>query len=105
MDRVLCQTLVGRGDELFRLEDALLAAHRGEGRLIALGGEAGMGKTATSPAVLAGSNLPLTVAPSECRPALDCVGAPGCRRVTARSQRVRAALSHDRSSGCRAILV
>ena len=45
MDRVLCETLVGRGDELFRLEDALLAAHRGEGRLIALGGEAGMGKT------------------------------------------------------------
>ena len=45
MDRVLCQTLVGREDELFCLEDALLAAHRGESRFVALGGEAGMGKT------------------------------------------------------------
>ena len=45
MDRVLCDTLVGRERELFLLEDALLAAHRGEGRLVALGGEAGMGKT------------------------------------------------------------
>ncbi|HYW29801.1 MAG TPA: AAA family ATPase [Gaiellales bacterium] len=45
MDRVLCATLVGRERELFELEDALLAAHRGSGRMVALGGEAGMGKT------------------------------------------------------------
>ncbi|HET7428806.1 MAG TPA: AAA family ATPase [Gaiellales bacterium] len=45
MDRVLCQVLVGREQELFQLEDALLAAHRGDGRFVALGGEAGMGKT------------------------------------------------------------
>jgi class 3 adenylate cyclase len=45
MDRVLCQTLVGREEQLFRLEDALLAAHRRESRFVALGGEAGMGKT------------------------------------------------------------
>ena len=45
MDRVVCETLVGREQELFLLEDALLEAHRGDGRLVALGGEAGMGKT------------------------------------------------------------
>ena len=45
LDRVLCPRLVGREEQLFALEDALLAAHRGESRLVALGGEAGVGKT------------------------------------------------------------
>ena len=45
LDRVLCPRLVGREEQLFALEDALLAAHRGQSRLVALGGEAGMGKT------------------------------------------------------------
>jgi class 3 adenylate cyclase/predicted negative regulator of RcsB-dependent stress response len=45
LERVLCPTLVGRDEQLFVLEDALLAAHRGESRFVALGGEAGMGKT------------------------------------------------------------
>jgi class 3 adenylate cyclase/tetratricopeptide (TPR) repeat protein len=45
LDRVLCSRLVGRDEQLFALEDALLAAHGGETRLVALGGEAGMGKT------------------------------------------------------------
>ena len=45
LDRVLCSQLVGRDEQLFALEDALLAAHGGETRLVALGGEAGMGKT------------------------------------------------------------
>jgi class 3 adenylate cyclase len=45
LERVLCSQLVGRDEELFALEDALLAAHGGESRLVALGGEAGMGKT------------------------------------------------------------
>ena len=44
-ERVLCPTLIGREDQLFALEDALLTAHRGESRFVALGGEAGMGKT------------------------------------------------------------
>src|SRR3954447_26137582 len=44
-ERVLCPTLIGREDQLFALEDALLTAHRGETRFVALGGEAGMGKT------------------------------------------------------------
>jgi predicted ATPase/class 3 adenylate cyclase len=44
-ERVLCPTLIGRQDQLFILEDALLTAHRGESRFVALGGEAGMGKT------------------------------------------------------------
>src|ERR1700759_735988 len=44
-DRGLCPRLVGREEQLFALEDALLAAHRGESRLVALGGEAGVGKT------------------------------------------------------------
>jgi class 3 adenylate cyclase len=45
LDRVLCSRLVGRDEQLFALEDALLSAHGGESRLVALGGEAGMGKT------------------------------------------------------------
>ncbi|MBV9534175.1 MAG: AAA family ATPase [Solirubrobacterales bacterium] len=45
VERVLCPRLVGRDEQLFVLEDALLAAHGGESRFIALGGEAGMGKT------------------------------------------------------------
>jgi predicted ATPase/class 3 adenylate cyclase len=45
LDRVLCPRLVGRDEQLFALEDALLAAHRGESRFVALGGEAGLGKT------------------------------------------------------------
>jgi class 3 adenylate cyclase len=45
LERALCPTLVGRDEQLFVLEDALLAAHRGESRFIALGGEAGLGKT------------------------------------------------------------
>jgi predicted ATPase len=45
LERALCPTLVGREGQLFALEDALLAAHRAESRFIALGGEAGMGKT------------------------------------------------------------
>jgi predicted ATPase/class 3 adenylate cyclase len=45
LDRVLCRRLVGRDEQLFALEDALLSAHRGESRFVALGGEAGLGKT------------------------------------------------------------
>jgi len=45
VETALCPTLVGRDDQLFALEDALLAAHGGESGAIALGGEAGMGKT------------------------------------------------------------
>ena len=45
LERTLCPTLVGRDEQLFALEDALLVAHRSESRFIALGGEAGMGKT------------------------------------------------------------
>ena len=41
----LCPVLVGRERELTELEDALLAAIRGEGRMLLLGGDAGMGKT------------------------------------------------------------
>lgn len=48
LERALCPTLVGRDEQLFILEDALLSAHRGESRFIALGGEAGMGKTRLS---------------------------------------------------------
>jgi len=41
----LSPKLIGRDDQLFVLEDALLAAYRGESRAVAVGGEAGMGKT------------------------------------------------------------
>jgi class 3 adenylate cyclase len=43
--RVLCPTLIGRDVELSALEDSLLAALRGDGGVVILGGEAGMGKT------------------------------------------------------------
>ena len=43
--RVLCPDLIGRDAELSVLEDALLATLRGDGRVVIIGGEAGMGKT------------------------------------------------------------
>jgi predicted ATPase len=41
----LCPTLVRREDQLAILEEALLAANRGEGRFVVVSGEAGIGKT------------------------------------------------------------
>ena len=41
----LCPVLIRREDELAAVEDALLAATRGESRFVALAGEAGIGKT------------------------------------------------------------
>ena len=43
--RVLCPTLIGRESELSALEDALPAALRGDGGVVIVGGEAGLGKT------------------------------------------------------------
>src|SRR5258708_10832825 len=43
--RAVCRVLVGREDELSTLEDALLAACRGEGSVVVLSGDAGMGKS------------------------------------------------------------
>jgi class 3 adenylate cyclase len=43
--RVLCEDLVGRQTEISLLEDSLLAALRGDGGVVIVGGEAGMGKT------------------------------------------------------------
>ena len=45
LSRVLCHALVGREAELSILEDALLSALRGDGGVVIVGGEAGMGKT------------------------------------------------------------
>lgn len=45
IERALCPVLIGRDEQLSLLEDALLAAHRGEGQMVVLAGEAGMGKT------------------------------------------------------------
>src|SRR5215217_2987028 len=41
----LCPTLVRREDQLAILEEAMLAAHRGDGRFVVVSGEAGIGKT------------------------------------------------------------
>jgi class 3 adenylate cyclase/tetratricopeptide (TPR) repeat protein len=41
----LCPTLVRREDQLAILEEAMLAARRGEGRFVVVSGEAGIGKT------------------------------------------------------------
>ena len=45
MRNALCPVLIRRDDELAVLEEALLAARRGESRFVALAGEAGIGKT------------------------------------------------------------
>lgn len=45
LSRVLSPTMVGRDSELSTLEDALLRALRGDGGVVIVGGEAGMGKT------------------------------------------------------------
>src|SRR5215211_1930738 len=45
MPSSLCPVLVQRDDQLAALEDALMAANRGDGRLAVLSGEAGIGKT------------------------------------------------------------
>lgn len=45
IQRVACPILVSRDEEMAALEDALLAANRGEGSVVAVAGEAGMGKT------------------------------------------------------------
>src|SRR6266850_864621 len=43
--RAVCRILVGREEELSTLEDALLAACRGEGSVVVLAGDAGIGKS------------------------------------------------------------
>jgi DNA-binding CsgD family transcriptional regulator/tetratricopeptide (TPR) repeat protein len=45
MEHVLCPILIGREEEMARLEAALLSANRGEGQVVLLAGDAGMGKT------------------------------------------------------------
>ncbi|MET1232202.1 MAG: AAA family ATPase [Candidatus Limnocylindrales bacterium] len=45
IEQALCPTIVGRDREADALEDALLDALRGDGRLVLLAGEAGLGKT------------------------------------------------------------
>lgn len=45
VERALCPILIDRKEPLTGLEDALLAAHRGEGQVALLAAEAGMGKT------------------------------------------------------------
>jgi class 3 adenylate cyclase len=48
MQKVLCPVLIGRERELNILEDALLGANRGQGQVVILSGDAGMGKTRLS---------------------------------------------------------
>ncbi len=43
--QAVCSVLIGRGEQLDRLEDALLAANRGQSHFVVLAGEAGIGKT------------------------------------------------------------
>src|SRR3954447_2760791 len=45
MPSSLCPVLVERDDQLASLESALMSAHRGEGGIAVLSGEAGIGKT------------------------------------------------------------
>jgi class 3 adenylate cyclase len=45
MDRVVCPVLIGRETEVTQLEDALLASNRGDGQIVLLAGDAGVGKS------------------------------------------------------------
>src|SRR5256886_9723765 len=45
VERFACRVLMGREAELSELEDALLAANRGDGQIVLLEGEAGVGKS------------------------------------------------------------
>ena len=45
IQQVVCPVIIGREREVTLLEDALLAANRGEGQIVVLAGEAGLGKT------------------------------------------------------------
>jgi MoxR-like ATPase len=45
VERALCPVLVGREAQLSQIEDALLAANRGDGQIVILAGEAGVRKT------------------------------------------------------------
>ncbi|HKV88191.1 MAG TPA: AAA family ATPase [Candidatus Dormibacteraeota bacterium] len=56
LSRVLCPVLVGRDAELSTVEDALLSALRGDGGVVMVGGEAGMGKTRLVRALAARAN-------------------------------------------------
>src|SRR5918911_3619191 len=44
-ERAICPIVVGREKELTALEDGLLSAVRGDGQVVVLAGEAGVGKT------------------------------------------------------------
>lgn len=43
--QALCSVIIGRDEELAILEEALFAAARGDGRVVAISGDAGLGKT------------------------------------------------------------
>src|SRR3989475_11273356 len=73
LSRVLSPVLVGRDSELSTLEDALLAALRGDGGVVIVGGEAGMGKTRLVSELTARANR------------LRCVGMSGACREAERS--------------------
>jgi predicted ATPase len=45
IERALCPILIGRDKELGLLEDALLESMHGDGRIVVVAGEAGLGKT------------------------------------------------------------
>lgn len=67
LSRVLSPTMVGRDSELSALEDALLAALRGDGGVVIVGGEAGMGKTRlVSALAMRGRRLGCTVISGGC---------------------------------------
>src|SRR4051795_1315909 len=72
MPSSLCPVLVQRDDQLAILESALMAAHRGDGGLAVLSGEAGIGKT----------RLPHE--PAELAP--HAAGAAGCGKTRAATE-------------------
>jgi len=64
VERVLCPVLIRRDEELAVLEDALLAAHRGESRFVMVAGDAGMGKTRLATGLAGSARQPGAIRPN-----------------------------------------
>jgi predicted ATPase/class 3 adenylate cyclase len=105
--RAVCRVLVGREEELSTLEDALLAACRGEGSVVVLSGDAGMGKSRLCAELAArAETIGATVMEGSCSeadlalPYLPFLEAVGNHLASGESSRLRSRLGvHGRELG------
>ena len=100
IQQVVSPVMVGRDEELSRLEDALLAANRGGSRFVALAGEAGIGKTRLCLKLQERAHkLGLTVMSGGCSEADLALPYLPCWRLSATSSRRRIPPPLERSWG------